>query len=137
MIKRLVLLALLSFSPVLSAETAQTTQTAPSAPADFTGTWTGPIVMTIDGDSRDDTALMVLTQKGTELTGTAGPSAEQQWPLLKGKVDGAAAQFDLQSDGPFIHFTIKLVEGRLKGEGKAEMDGRKFSITLDLQRKPK
>jgi hypothetical protein len=125
MVKRIVLLALLLIAPVAGAQT------------DLTGTWTGPFIMTLDGQTRDDTALMVLKQKGTELTGTAGPNADQQWPILKGKVDGTSVEFDVQSDEPLIHFSLKLVDGHLKGEAKAEQDGRKFSATLDLQRKDK
>ena len=125
MVKRIILLALLLIAPVAGAQT------------DLTGTWSGPFIMTLDGETRDHTAFMILKQKGTELTGTAGPTAEQQWPILKGKVDGASVEFDVQSDDPLIHFSLKLVEGHLKGEAKAEQDGRKFSATVDLQRKDK
>lgn len=125
MIKRLVLLALLLAAPVLEAQ------------ADFTGTWTGPFIMTMDGQEKADSAYMVLTQKGTELTGTAGPSVERQWAIQKGgKVEGASAEFDVQSDDQLlIHFKVKLVDGHLKGDAAAEMDGRKFSAKLDLERK--
>jgi hypothetical protein len=88
MVKRIVLLALLLIAPVAGAQT------------DLTGTWTGPFIMTMDGQTRDDTAMMVLKHKGAELTGTAGPNAEQQWPIVKGKVDGASLEFDVQSDEP-------------------------------------
>ena len=125
MVKRIVLLALLLIAPVAGAQT------------DLTGTWTGPFIMTMDGQTRDDTAMMVLKHKGAELTGTAGPNAEQQWPILKGKVDGASLEFDVQSDEPLIHFSLKLVEGHLKGVAKAEHDGHKLSATVDLQRKDK
>lgn len=125
MIKRVVLLALVFIAPVLQAQT------------DLTGTWSGPFIITMDGETRDDTALMVLTQKGTDLTGTAGPTAEIQYPVLKGKVEGSAAEFDVQPEGPLVHFTLKLVDGHLKGDAKAEADGRKMSATVDLVRKPK
>ena len=125
MVKRIVLLALLLVAPVAGAQT------------DLTGTWTGPFIMTLDGQTREDTALMVLKQKGTELTGTAGPNADQQWPIVKGKVDGASLEFDVQSDEPLIHFSLKFVEGHLKGDAKAEQDGHTFSAKLDLQRKDK
>ncbi len=127
MIKRLTLLALLVAAPVLQAQT------------DLTGTWTGAFVMILDGgEARNDTAVMVLTQKGTEVSGTAGPNLDQQWPILKGgKIDGAAVTFGVQTDGPLIEFTLKLVDGRLKGDAKAEMDGRKMTATLDMERKPK
>src|SRR5690349_22419335 len=130
MIKRIVLLALLLAAPVLNA------QSAPTAQADFTGTWTGPFNITMDGQERADSAHMVLTQKGTELTGSVGPSAEQQFPIQKGgKVEGTSATFDVQSDGPLVHFTVKLVDGHLMGDAKAEADGHTFSGKLDLERK--
>jgi hypothetical protein len=125
MIKRVVLLALLLVAPVVGAQT------------DLTGTWTGPFIISVDGNSHDDTAMMVLKQKGAELTGTAGPNEEKQWPISKGKVDGAAAEFDLQADGPLIHFTLKLADGHLKGDARAEHDGHTMSATVDLQRKVK
>ena len=125
MIKRTVLLALLLIAPVFGAQT------------DFTGTWSGLFVMNVDGDAHDDQAHMVLKQKGAELTGTAGPNEGEQWPITKGKVDGATADFDVQSDGPLIHFTVKIVEGHLKGEAKADHDGHKLSGTIDLLRKAK
>ena len=125
MVKRVILLALLLIAPVAGAQT------------DLTGTWSGPFIISVDGDTHDDTALMVLKHKGAELTGTAGPSADQQWPITKAKVDGTSVEFDVQSDEPLIHFALKLVEGHLKGEAKAEHDGHKLSATVDLQRKDK
>ncbi len=64
---------LLLFVPVRAAE-------------DFTGKWSGAFAIT-SPEQKDDVVLLDLKQKGTELTGTAGPSAEEQWPL-KGTVDG-------------------------------------------------
>jgi hypothetical protein len=125
MVKRIVLLALLLIAPVAGAQT------------DLTGTWSGPFIITVDGDTHDDFAMMVLKHKGAELTGTAGPDAGKQWPIVKAKVDGASVEFDVQSDEPLIHFSLKLVEGHLKGEAKAEHDGHKLSATVDLQRKDK
>ena len=125
MMKRFLLLALLLIAPVVGAQT------------DLTGTWAGPFIMTIDGEERPDAAVLILKQKGTELTGSAGPNAEQQWPLVKGKVDGVNVEFDVQADGPLVHFTLKLVDGHLKGEAKGEHEGRKLFATLDLQRKEK
>jgi hypothetical protein len=125
MVKRVILLALLLIAPVAGAQT------------DLTGTWTGPFIMTLDGQQRDDSALVILKQKWTELTGSAGPNADQQWPILKGKVEGTSVEFDVQADEPLIHFSLKLVEGHLKGEAKGEHDGRKLTATVDLQRKDK
>jgi hypothetical protein len=125
MVKRGILLAVLLLAPVAGAQT------------DLTGTWSGPFIMTVDGQSHDDSAHMILKQKGSELTGTAGSSAERQWPIVKGKVEGASAEFDVQSEGPLVHFSLKLVDGHLKGDAIAEFEGQKLTGTLDLQRKDK
>jgi hypothetical protein len=81
---------------------------------------------------------MVAKQTGADFTGTAGPSAERQWQIVKGKVattkEGTTVTFDVASDGPVIHFELKLVEGRLKGGAKAEQDGRKLNAEIDLGR---
>ena len=127
MIKRIPLLAvMLMFAAGLSA-TAD----------DFTGTWTGSFTIVVDGQTENETAHMVLTQKGAELTGTAGPNPDQQWPILKAKADGTKAEFDVQSDGPLVHFSLRIEKGRLKGEASAEHEGKKMTGVVDLERKTK
>jgi hypothetical protein len=76
---------------------------------------------------------MDVKQKGTDLTGTAGPSAENQWPL-KGTVNGNKLTFEVQSDGPLIKFALDFAEGHLKGDANAEQDGKKLSAKVDMQR---
>lgn len=100
-----------------------------------TGKWAGNFVITLDGETKDDVAYMVLKQDGTELTGTAGPNAEQQWPIQTGKVEGNKLTFAVQSDGPLVKFDLTLVDGHLKGEAKAEHDGHTMKAVMDLQRK--
>lgn len=111
-------------SPLLHAAQAQ----------DLTGKWNGQFLMTVDGQQNDDVAFLNLTQKGAVLTGTAGPTLEQQWTILNGKVDGAAVTFDVQTDGPLIKFTLVIVDGRLKGDAAAELDGVKMTAKLDVGR---
>jgi hypothetical protein len=108
---------------------------ASSRTDNLTGKWSGTFIMTLDGETRDNTAYVDLKQTGTELTGTAGPNAEKQWPIQKGKVEGDKLNFEVQSDGPLIKFDLALVEGHLKGEAKAEHDGRSMKAVVDLQRK--
>ena len=102
---------------------------------DLTGKWSGSFNITIEGQTKDDVAYMVLTQKGTELTGTVGPNADQQWPILKGKVEGSKVTFEVQSDGPLVKFDLTLADGHLKGEAKAEHDGQTMKAAVDVQRK--
>jgi hypothetical protein len=102
---------------------------------DLTGKWAGSFVITTDEGTKDSTAYMVLTQKGTELTGTAGPDANQQWPILKGKVEGNKVTFEVQADGPQLKFELTLADGHLKGEAKADHEGRSMKAAIDVQRK--
>jgi hypothetical protein len=102
---------------------------------DLTGKWTGSFIVTMDGETRDDTAYLNLKHSGSELTGTAGPDEEQQWTILKGKVEGNKVTFEVQSDAPVIKFELNLVEGHLKGQAKAEHDGHTMSAAVDVQRK--
>lgn len=110
---------------------------APSlfAAEDMTGTWSGSFNITMNGETREDSAYVVLKQNGSELTGTAGPNSGQQWQILKGKVEGNKVTFEVQTDQPLIKFELTLIEGRLKGQANAELQGTALSAEVDLQRK--
>lgn len=117
----LVVLALV-FVPVHAAE-------------DFTGKWSGTFApIRPDGSTGNDSILMDLKQKGTELTGTAGPSDQEQWPL-KGTVDGNKVTFQVERDGRVIKFTLTFADGHLKGDAVAEFEGQKMTAKIDTERK--
>ena len=102
---------------------------------DLTGKWSGSFVITFsDGGTKDSVAFMDLKQNGVELTGTAGENPERQWAIQKGKVEGNKATFEVQTDNPLIKFELALVDGHLKGEAKAEHEGRSMKAAVDLQR---
>jgi len=104
------------------------------AAEDLTGKWSGSFNMTLDGQTREDVVYMVLKQNGAELTGTAGPNLNQQWPILKGKIEGDKVTFEVQTDEPLIKFDLTLAEGHLKGNAKAEHQGRSMQAVVDAQR---
>ena len=125
MTRRAILLALaLALSPILQAAVVQ----------DLTGKWDGTFIATVNGQQEEDVVFMTLTQKGAVLTGTVGPSLDRQWAIIGGKVEGTKVTFDTQSDGPFVKFTLTLVDGRLKGDAVAEMDGQKMTAKVDVGR---
>jgi hypothetical protein len=113
---------------------------AAQAPApNVTGSWKGKFIVTIDDQpSNESTALVIIKQNGAELTGTAGPDADQQYGITKGKVttekDVTTVSFELTTDGPLVVFELKLVEGHLKGTARAEFEGRKMKAEVDLER---
>ena len=111
--------------------------TGPTA-ATLTGTWTGTFKDVSSGSNHDETAMVVLKQEGDTVTGTAGPNAERQMAISKGKVlaskDGTAVTFEVANDAMVMQIELKLVDGHLKGAAKAERDGQKLAAELDLTR---
>ena len=113
------------------------TASAQAQHTDLTGKWNGGMTRTApDGRSQTIAWMLDLTHDGQTLTGTSGPSAERQWPIEKGAmVEKGAVTFKVQQpQGPMRTFTLQLVDGRLKGEMLAELDGQSFTTEVDLGR---
>jgi hypothetical protein len=54
-----------------------------------TGKWSGSFVaIGPDGQTKDSTAVLVLKQNGSEITGTVGRNEGEQHEITKGKVEG-------------------------------------------------
>ena len=107
------------------------------AAQNLTGTWAGSFDITMAGETRPDVVHMVLKQSGTSLTGTAGPNADLQWPIVNGKVDGAQVTFQVMADTDVgvVDFVLTLADGHLKGQATAKLDTDSFSAAVDVQRK--
>ncbi len=107
-------LVLAVLAPAVAAQTA----------ASFTGKWEGTFTrQRDDGTQETDPVVFNLTQKGKELTGTAGP-ANQQWNIEKGEVNAGKATFQVQQpNGPLFKFTLTIVKERLQGDMTGERDG--------------
>src|SRR5262245_39828604 len=105
-----------------------------SALQDVTGKWSGSFnPVRADGSIGEAKIFLELKQSGTELSGTAGPSPDQQWPL-KGKVEGNKLSFEVQSDDGPIKVVLTLADGHLKGDAAAERDGQKRAAKIDAER---
>jgi hypothetical protein len=108
-------LVLALFAPVLAAQTD----------GSFTGKWEGTFTgIRPDGtEGNPNPAAFNLTQKGKELTGTAGPPDQQQ-PIEKGAVADGKATFEVsRANGGVYKFSLTIVKGRLQGEMINEADG--------------
>ena len=85
----------------------------------FTGTWEGTFTLQRpDGTPAEPRPMFFhITQKGKEITGTAGP-ANQQEKIVNGVAANGKATFDVQMpEGPPFKFSLTLVKGRLQGDG--------------------
>ena len=109
-----VALVLLTLAPSAAAQTA----------GSFTGKWEGTFVRERpDGTQNTQKIEFNLTQKGKELTGTAGPPGDQV-NIEKGAVDAGKATFQVQQpNGPLFKFALTIVKGRLQGDMTGERDG--------------
>ena len=110
------------------------------AAEDFSGQWSGSFTgVGPNGQQSTEQILMNLVQKGTDLTGTAGPNAEQQWKIQNGKVDGNKVSFEVQGGGdtqggPLFKFAMSYADGHLKGDLNAEKGEMKLTAKIDTTR---
>lgn len=110
------------------APAAATAQTS----AAFAGTWEGNYTLNRpDGTPGEPRPIVFnLTQKGNELTGTAGPADQQE--KVAGTVADGKATFDvLMPQGPPFKFSLTIVKGRLQGEMTRENNGTVRQAKVD------
>jgi hypothetical protein len=103
--------------------------------ADLTGKWSGTYDVAIsDGDTMKGHVYMVLTQNGSDLTGTIGPDQQQQSQITKGKVEGDRITFESQTEGPLMRFELRLEDDHIRGEGTGDQQGTKIRAKIELAR---
>ena len=90
------------------------------ADINVTGTWSGSFnVIGPDGQTKDSTAVLVLKQNGSEITGTVGPSDGERHQITKGKIEGDKVTLESADGGLAIKFDLELDGDRLKGDVNA------------------
>ena len=110
--------------------------TAVSLFADVTGKWSGSFVVTVDGETRDQTAVLNLKQDGGKITGTAGPSEEEQMKIRDGSIEGDTIQIEVEGheDHPPIFLSLTVDGDRMTGEAKSQREDHTMTAKLDLTR---
>ena len=105
------------------------------ADVDVTGKWSGTFNATNpDGESKESTALLVLKQSGTEITGTVGPNADEQFAIQKGKIEGNKITLEADHDGSTMTFNLVLAADRITGEAQMSRDGETGKAKIDVSR---
>ena len=87
------------------------------APADVTGKWDGKLTSQgEDGTARENSALLILTQKGTTITGTVGGDESDQHPITTGTIEGEKVVLVAKNaNGREYHIELTLADDELKG----------------------
>jgi len=100
--------------------------------ADATGKWSGTFTRE-EGDP--STGMVVLKQTGAEITGTAGPTMDEQMAISNGKIDGNKVTFELSApNGLTLKMSLVLDGDTLKGDVTASREGQSMKAKLDLKR---
>ena len=105
-----------------------------------TGTWAGPVILTIDGKATNEVEYVhvVLKQTGDAVTGTAGENANQQYPIRNVKLttvrDVTTLTFEFIANGVHSSFTLRTIAGNLKGDVRiVGEDGHVHTATTELK----
>jgi hypothetical protein len=125
------------FEALFAVLTSVAIASAPSQ-ATVTGAWSGSLTFRILADEKAAPIHAVLKQTGDVLTGTAGPDADRQYRILKGKATttkaGVTITFELIVDGEHTAFELTLADGLLKGKATSEgEDGRPHAGSVELR----
>jgi hypothetical protein len=105
------------------------------AAADFSGKWVGTYTaVTPDGDTQTGKVTLVLTQTGSDLTGTVGTDTGEEHQIGKGHVEGDEVTFESNTDGPTMKVKLHLENDHLKGVAKGDDGGDAIEAKVDLTR---
>jgi hypothetical protein len=105
-----------------------------AADTDVTGNWSGKTKTSVNGKVEEDTIYLSLKQTANLITGTAGPSIDQQAPINNGKIEGNHLTFDVPVPGGAFKFDINLEGDHLKGDVVAAAQGQMVKAVMDASR---
>lgn len=98
--------------------------------ADVTGTWRG----TAGADAQSHAVIMVFKQAGSDLTGTAGYTADEQVPFSNGKISGEKISFDIVTDADSYKIELSPDGDGLKGTVEVHHGDQKVVLPLTLKK---
>jgi hypothetical protein len=105
------------------------------ADVSVTGKWSGSFNPTdSNGESKESTALLVLKQSGSDITGTVGPNEDEQFAIQKGKIEGDKITLVVDHDGSTMTFNLLLAADRITGEAQMSRDGETKKAKIDVSR---
>jgi hypothetical protein len=103
------------------------------ADSNVTGKWSG-IFNAVGPDGQTTTAVLVLKQSGSEITGTLGPNEGAQHEITKGKIEGDKITLESTDGGLALKFDLALVGDRITGDVNAVSEGRNLKAKIEVKR---
>lgn len=99
--------------------------------ADATGTWTGTFT---PAGQEAGPAHLVLKQDGQKLTGTAGPTSDEQHEIQNGKAEDGKITFEVAGENATMKFVLKQDGEEIKGDVSREREGQVQTARLAVMR---
>ena len=104
-----------------------------AAAADVTGKWSGSFSLGDAGGS--GTAFLVLKQTGATLSGTAGGTEDEQFPLENAKIDGNKISGTVNASDGNTYTVLLTVDGdKMSGELTVSGGGQTMKGKIELKR---
>ena len=104
------------------------------ADVDVSGKWSGTFNMTGPDGDKDGTALLILKQSGTDITGSVGPGEDEQFPIQKGTIEGNKITLEADHGGHTMKIDLVLADNRITGEAVMEAEGQTLKAKIDVSR---
>lgn len=99
--------------------------------ADVSGTWTG--TFSVPGSDHKEPQYFILQQDGKKLTGSGGPDAVEQYPIVNGRIENDVVTFELTSGDWKFKYDLKTVGKEMNGTLhllSKDGDARTATVTL-------
>jgi hypothetical protein len=120
---------------LLNAILLATLGLAAATAADVTGKWSGSFTATsAEGETKEGTAVLILKQTGSEITGTVGPDEGEQHTITKGRIDGDKIVLESADGEMIIKLDLTLTGDRIAGDVTANGEGRSMKAKIDVKR---
>ena len=106
--------------------------------ADVSGTWSGRLDLGRKG--KGGPFLLTLKQSGHTLSGTGGPSNDEQQPIQNTRMEGGKITFELalmNRNGlrTVCHFALTIKDDAIGGDGEVPNEnGAPMPVTVSLKR---
>ena len=107
---------------------------AVAADVDVSGKWSGTFNMTGPDGDKEGTALLILKQSGTDITGTVGPNEDEQFTIQKGTIEGNKITLEADHGGHTMKIDLVLADDRITGEARMDAEGQTLKAKIDVSR---